>query len=193
MENYKYYFKKIVKSLANDYKLSKSTERFLNLLMIECARKIIEKANQLLHPVDYETQKIQKFESKVITARDVKYSTLLLFPQEIGQHYVKEADRITELYQIENPNKKVNPKKINLNIPFALGQILIQNFASRKISFDEGGAIYLSSILEIFITEILEFSIQNSSETTLTRTSIQNGIKADKDLSRIIKILNVSV
>ena len=61
MENYKYYFKKIVKSLANDYKLSKSTERFLNLLMIECARKIIEKANQLLHPVDYETQKIQKF------------------------------------------------------------------------------------------------------------------------------------
>ena len=93
--NYKNDFQKLIHDMiGEEYKLSKPTESFLHLFLVEIIKKIIEKSNDLLHPIDYENQSIKSFPNKNLTIRELETSILLLFPKEISQFIIKNCNCI---------------------------------------------------------------------------------------------------
>lgn len=190
MNHYKYYFHKLLSSFGEDYKLSKTADTYLNILVVQCAQVIIHKINDLVHPLN--PQHITRFRPNTITPEDVRDSILALFPKKISKYVIKECDRILRKYHKQNIKKQVNPKKIELNIPFATAQVLLQNNLYHKVSFDEPSAVYLSVCLEMFMKEILKLTVlHNKNSRLFYKKSIKHGISMSKDYQKIVNSFQI--
>lgn len=195
MQNYKNYLKKILDFLGHDYKLSKTTETLLNLVLVEFGTQIIQKSNELLHPIDYEKQKVVKFQKKQLRKREIQYAIMLLFPENISSHIVNECYFVTEHFQKQNEvKKKIHPRKVRLNFPLSLGETIIQNNIVDNVTIEEDTVIFFTTALETFVNEILEGAInENDDKKTITNTSIKRCIEKDKELKKIFQVLRISI
>lgn len=181
--NYKKFFHKIIlNNLGDNYKLSKSSETFLNLFCFEVIKKIINKCNDLLQPMDYEKQTIETFKKKKLTIREIETSILLLFPKEISEFMIHNC---TDM--IKKKEKLLFSKSVTEN--------LIRKYTKNNIHISKKSITFLTYINESFIAEILDLSLNsdNINDKVITNKQIFKGIEKDKDLKKILKILKITI
>lgn len=170
----------IVSVFGEDHQLSKQSETFLNLLCFEFIKIIVKKSNDLLNPIDYEKQIVNKSIKKRLTTREIETSIQLLFPKEIVDYLIKSYKNVvyykSKIFFSESVTKNLTEKYILNNVKITKNSIKFLAFLTETLVYD-----ILSSLGDIV------------NDTTITKKGLSKVFKENKELKEILKVLKVSI
>lgn len=170
----------IVSVFGEDHQLSKQSETFLNLLCFEFIKKIVKKSNDLLNPIDYEKQIINKSTKKRLTTKEIETSIQLLFPKEIVDYFMK-------FY------KNVVYYKSKIFFSESVTKNLIEKFISNNIKITKKSINFLTFITQTLIYDIFIAYEDIVKDTTITNKGLSKVFKEDKQLNELLKVLKISI
>ena len=179
MNNYKKNVSVLMEHIFGKHqKLSKPSETFLNLLCFEFIEKIIKTCNKLLHPTDYENQTVKRFPKKKLTNREIETSMLLLFPEKMVKCFLEDyRNSRTKLLFSKSVTEYLVKKAIVNNVEITKQSIELLTFLTEKL-------------IDHFFTSYEKIEKGNK---IITNRGFQNVFEKNKELNKILKVLNISI
>ncbi len=160
-------------------KLSKPSETFLNLLCFEFIEKIIKMCNKLLHPTNYESEIVKTFQKKNLTDREIETSILLLFPKNTVNKYLRNYT--------DHGTKAILFSK-------SITEHLVKKSIVNDVEITKQSIELLTFLTENFINDIfICFKKVEPGNSKITNKGFQKVFEKEKELRKILKVLNVSL
>tara|TARA_Y100000389_G_C17471304_1_gene531419 strand:- start:15751 stop:16992 length:1242 start_codon:yes stop_codon:yes gene_type:complete len=175
--------KQILKNVHPDLSIKTISVEILNDILMRLSENIIEVA----------TKMSELGKTKTITVREIMTSVRLLVPGELGNNAIIRWKRYKNIEKyrkaiINKKNNKKTPKEKYAGIEFNVStcKTIIQNNIKKDNLIGNDAPVYLATVLEYLVAEILDLSgnsTRDNNRIKITPNDIMIAIKNDEELN----------
>jgi histone H3/H4 len=186
--NFEVYIKRVLTELYPGYRVNKNALYQLNQLANLLGKAIVEKAHFL------NSRELQNRTKKTISSREIQSAVRLILPRDLAVQAVSNG--VKAVVKFHNPISAPQVKKLTMQeragLKFSVSRAS-KFFKKYNTRIGQGAPVYLASVLEYVIAEVLVLArdVQLSKKDTHTVSSrkLKLAIDKDEELKRLSKNL----
>ncbi len=177
------YISKVLKQLSNSKGITSNSKQQLNSIICILA-KTISNISMKLSEISGK---------KTISDSVISNAVTILFSGNLCKNAIIEAQKAVEKFNIISPTKgNTRNTKAGIIFPPSISENFLRNFGYSKIMITNTAPVFLATILEYFLIEILLLSCRITNKTRITIRDLQLSVYNDVELSLLFNKLNIS-
>ena len=184
--NFEVYIKRVLVELHPGKRISKNALYQLNQLVNLLGKAIVEKAHFL------NSKELQNRTKKTISSREIQSAVRLILQGELSKKAVSNG--VKAVVKFHNPISGPQVKKITMQeragLKFSVSRAT-KFFKKYNTRIGQGAPVYLASVLEYVIAEVLYLSddLGKKENSTVSSRNLKLAIDNDEELKRLCKNL----
>ena len=186
--NFEVYIKRVLNELYPGYRVSKNSLYQLNQLANLLGKSVVEKAHFL------NSKELQNRTKKTISSREIQSAVRLILPGKLAKQAVSNG--VKAVVKFHNPISGEKVKKITMQeragLKFSVSRAS-KFFKKYNTRTGQGAQVYLASVLEYVIAEVLvlarDVQISKKNTNTVSSRKLKLAIENDLDLKLLCKNL----
>ena len=184
--NFEIYIKRLLIELYPGQRISKNALYQLNQLTNLLGKAIVEKAHFL------NSKELQNRTKKTISSREIQSAVRLIVPGDLAKKAVSNG--VKAVLKFNTPVSETIVKKMTMQekagLKFSVSRAS-KFFKKYNTRIGQGAPVYLASVLEYIIAEILYLSrdVMKNEKVTVSSRNLKLAIDNDEELKRLCKNL----
>lgn len=180
------YISKVLKSITSSHGITANAKQQLNSVICSLARFLADRAVQL-------TLMAHK---KTMSTKEVENAVRIFFYGNLRDNSVKHGRDAVEKYENEDDDQGQESKHLsrqnraNIIFPPSIAEKYLRNFGHNKMMVTKTTPVYLATVLQYVVSEILIQAVRNATENNHSRVTIRDlelGVRTDKELDRLFR------
>lgn len=183
------YISKVLKSITSSHGITANAKQQLNSVICSLARFLADRAVQL-------TLMAHK---KTMSTKEVENAVRIFFYGNLRDNSVKHGRDAVDKFSVdenENDGQGQESKHLsrqnraNIIFPPSIAEKYLRNFGHNKMMVTKTTPVYLATVLQYVVSEILIQAVRNATENNHSRVTIRDlelGVRTDKELDRLFR------
>lgn len=178
------YISKVLKSITSSHGITANAKQQLNSVICSLARFLADRAVQL-------TLMAHK---KTMSTKEVENAVRIFFYGNLRDNSVKHGRDAVDKFSVdenEEESKHLSRQnRANIIFPPSIAEKYLRNFGHNKMMVTKTTPVYLATVLQYVVSEILIQAVRNATENNHSRVTIRDlelGVRTDKELDRLFR------
>jgi histone H3 len=179
------YISKVLKQVSDKNGLTSNSKQQLNSVICIVARNISLVVSRL-------TEIAKK---KTISDKEVSNAVRILFSGDLAKNSIREGVKSVEKFSTESSKGTSRQGKAGILFPPSISEKFLRNFGYSKAMVTSTAPIFLATVLEYLVSEILIIASKsaiNNKRIRITIRDLQLSVGEDQELSSLFDSLNIS-
>jgi histone H3 len=179
------YISKVLKQISDKNGITSNAKQQLNSAICILARSISFTASRLTE--------ISK--KRTASDKEVENAVRVLFSGDLSDNSVIEGIKSVQKFNIESSKGTSRQGKAGIVFPPSITEKFLRNFGYSRIMITKSAPIFLASVLEYVVAEVLLIASKHSNINKRVRITIRDiyiSVKEDQELSKLFNTLNIS-
>jgi histone H3/H4 len=179
------YISKVLKQLSDKNGITSNSKQQLNSVLCIVSRKISSMVARL-------TEIAKK---KTISDKEVSNAISIIFSGDLAKNSIREGEKSVIRFGAESSKGSSRQGKAGIIVPPSIAEKFLRNFGYSKVMVTSTAPVFLASVLEYLVSEILVFASKSASDNKRIRITIRDlqlSVGEDNELSDLFNQLNIS-
>lgn len=179
------YISKVLKQVAGKNGITSNSKQQLNSAICFVARTISIMVVRL-------TEIAKK---KTMSDKEVSNAVKILFSGDLATNSIREGEKSIKKFSVESSKGSSRQGKAGIIFPPSIAEKFLRNFGYSKVMVTNTAPVFLATVLEYLVAEILLLASKtavNNKRIRITIRDLQLSVRGDKELSELFDKLNIS-
>lgn len=179
------YISKVLKQVSDKNGITSNSKQQLNSALCIVARTISLMTTRL-------TEIAKK---KTMSDKEVSNAIRVLFSGDLAENSIREGVKSVDKFSAESSKGSSRQGKAGIIFPPSIAEKFLRNFGYSKVMVTSTAPVFLASVLEYLVAEILILSSKsatNNKRIRITIRDLQLSVGEDQELSNLFDKINVS-
>jgi histone H3 len=179
------YISKVLKNISSDHGITANAKQQLNSAICIISRVL---SNTAMHLTIVSKK-------KTMSEKEVGNAVKLIFPGTLVETASREADESLAKFKCDEAKHSSRQDKAGILFPPSISEKFLRNFGFSKIMVTKSAPVYLASVLQHLVMDILTNASKMTKENNRVRITIRDlelTVRTDKELSKLFEKCNIN-
>jgi histone H3/H4 len=179
------YISKVLKQLSDKHGITSNSKQQLNSALCIVSRKISSMVVRL-------TEIAKK---KTMSDKEVSNAISIILSGDLAKNSIREGEKSVTKFGAESSKGSSRQGKAGIVFPPSIAEKFLRNFGYSKVMVTSTAPVFLASVLEYLVSEILILASKSASDNKRIRITIRDlqlSVGEDNELSDLFDKLNIS-